>query len=233
MVTAFGFAVVTISITRLPILLATLGIACTVAWVAGISMRALGRRLLALEAFMLVLVAFLPFSVPGEPAFRVLGMVASEAGLIRALHILVTASSIVVAVQVLLGSMHAVELGYAFGRLRVPAKLVHLFLFTVRYVDVLQNEYLSLRRAMRARAFAPATNLHTWRSIGWLVGMLLVRSLERGQRVLSAMRCRGFTGEMPQVEHQPWQIADGIFALLAAALFGALLFGEHQPWPIP
>ena len=36
---------------------------------------------------------------------------------------------------------------------------------------------------LRVRGFKPGSNRHTWRSLGYLVGMLLVRSLERAERV--------------------------------------------------
>ncbi len=38
---------------------------------------------------------------------------------------------------------------------------------------------------MRTRGFVARSDAHTWRSFGWLTGMLLVRSLEREQKVIS------------------------------------------------
>jgi len=97
-------------------------------------------------------------------------------------------------VLALLSSLEMVELGHALARLGAPQRLVTLLLFTVRYVDVLGQEYARLRLAMRARAFRPRAGWHTWRAYGWLVGMLLVMSLERSERIHAAMRLRGFTG---------------------------------------
>ena len=65
-------------------------------------------------------------------------------------------------------------------------------LFMVRYFDVLGREYARLRAAMRVRCFRPAMNGHSYRMFGYLVGMLLVRSFDRSERVLAAMKCRGF-----------------------------------------
>jgi len=47
---------------------------------------------------------------------------------------------------------------------------------------------------MQARAFVMGTNRHTWKSIGYLFGMLLIRSVERAERINDAMKCRGFCG---------------------------------------
>ena len=67
----------------------------------------------------------------------------------------------------------------------IPAgdKLVHLFFFTFRYFQVIHQEYLRLRAAMRIRCFQPGTNGHTYRMLAYLLGMLLVRSYDRGQRL--------------------------------------------------
>ena len=53
----------------------------------------------------------------------------------------------------LLGTVQPFALGHAFHQLRVPSKLIHLFLFTLRYLDVLHHEYLSLLRALKARLY--------------------------------------------------------------------------------
>ena len=99
-------------------------------------------------------------------------------------------------------------LGHALGHLHVPRKLAHLLLFTVRYLDVLDREYRRLRAAMKVRSFRPRMSLHTYRAYGYLVGMLLVRSFDRSERMLAAMKCRGLPRAVLPV---------GPFCLLAAA----------------
>jgi cobalt/nickel transport system permease protein len=49
---------------------------------------------------------------------------------------------------------------------------------------------------MKARGFQPTTNLHTYKTYAHLVGMLLVRSADRAERVRNAMLCRGFRGRL-------------------------------------
>ena len=88
--------------------------------------------------------------------------------------------------------MPLATLGYALNRLRVPDKIVHLLLMTYRYVFVLEQEYQRLMRAVKIRGFQPATNLHTYRTYAYVVGMLFVRAAERAERVQQAMLCRGF-----------------------------------------
>jgi cobalt/nickel transport system permease protein len=80
---------------------------------------------------------------------------------------------------------------------------------------------------MRARGFRARSDGHTWRSLGWLMGMLLVRSLERAQRIRAAMKCRGFDGRFYLFDGGVWQPADTRFAALGATLLSALLVWDR------
>ena len=153
--------------------------------------------------------------------FEFAGFTASRQGLMRAVEIGLKANAVVLALMALVGSMSSVTLGHALYRLRLPENLVHLLLFTVRYIDVLHQEYLRLRVAMEARGFQPATTFHTMRSFGYLVGMMLVRALERSERILAAMSCRGFVGQFPMFDAFRIGRRDWVFA--AATLLVCIL----------
>jgi cobalt/nickel transport system permease protein len=70
---------------------------------------------------------------------------------------------------------------------------------------------------METRAFRPGYNLHTFRSFGNLFGLLLVRSLDRSERVLAAMKCRGFQGRFYILHAFAWMRRDTVFSVCAAA----------------
>jgi cobalt/nickel transport system permease protein len=199
-----------------------LGLALAAALAARLPLAATARRLLGLEGFMLLVLVMLPFTVPGPAAFSLWGLEGSEEGLRQAAGITLKANAVAIALFALVGSMEAPVLGRALARLGVSPRFVHLFLFTTRYLSVLEDEYRRLRLAMRARAFRPATGLHCWRSIGHLFGMLMVRSLERAERIDAAMRCRGFTGRFPSLEDDavagPGRLDLGFGAASAAGL---------------
>ena len=95
-----------------------------------------------------------------------------------------------------------------------------LLLTTYRYLHVISQEYRRLRRSAAMRCFRPATNLHTYRTYSYLIGMTIVRSHERSQRIYNAMRMRGFTGQLPSplALQQPLQTRDFLVML---ALVGA------------
>jgi cobalt/nickel transport system permease protein len=146
---------------------------------------------------------------------------------LQATVIALKANAVVLALLALVGTLEPVAVGHALARLGAPDKLVHLFLLTVRYLGLLGEEYRRLTRAMRARGFVPRSDGHTWRSLGWLLGMLLVRSLERAARVTAAMRCRGFHGRFHLLDPVAWGIADTRLALVLGLGLGALLTLEH------
>jgi cobalt/nickel transport system permease protein len=152
------------------------------------------RRVVAMDLFMLTLICVLPFTTPGEPMFIFFGFPASWQGLSHALLITIKANAVLLVLFSLVATMSASTFGHALAHLKVPDKLVHLLLFLVRYLDVINQEYKKTRRAMQSRVFVMGANRHTWKSIGYLFGMLLIRSIERSERVLGAMKCRGFCG---------------------------------------
>lgn len=220
---ALAFALLVAALSSLAALGAALAAALALMALSGLAPRATLRRMAAMDGFILIMLILLPFTTPGAPIATLPGgLTASQQGLHLAIDIALTANAVILMLMVLVGTMDPVTLGHALGRLRVPAALVHLMLFTVRYIEVLRAEQARMRQAMKARGFRPRTDLHTLRSLGYLVGMLLVRAFERSERILQAMKCRGFTGHLPLLDDMRLRRADLCFALAFAALLTAL-----------
>lgn len=209
--------------------------ALTVALCLSLSLLALSRlkvaetlkRMAMMDGFIIFMLVLFPFSVPPEGAdgvmFTLMGFPASWAGLWMAVEIALTANAVILSLMVLVGTMEPVTLGHALHRLRCPESLVLLMMFTIRYIDVLREEYLRLRAAMKVRGFRPGTNWHTYRSMGYLVGMMMVRAIERSERILQAMKCRGFQGRMLLLQDYALTRRDLGFALVVVAACAGLL----------
>lgn len=135
-------------------------------------------------------------------------------------------NSMLMLLTALVGTMDVVNLGHALAHLHMPSKLAQLFLFTVRQVDLLHEEFQRLRDAMRARAFRPRLSLHCYRSLASLIGMILVRSLLRAEKVHDAMRCRCFSGHFYLVRHFSFKRNDAFFSVAVLLVIGLLLWGE-------
>lgn len=189
------------------------------------------KRLALAMGFVLLLWAVLPWSYNGQPVMHVGPLTASREGLAVAARITLKTAAILTALMALVATMTTSTLGHAMGRLRVPAKIVYLLLITYRYVFVLEQEYLRLLRAAKVRGFRPRSDLHTYRTFAYLVGMLFVRAWQRAQRVYQAMRCRGFNGRFHSLQSVS---ADGInwgFDLMLSAMVVSLAVLEWIKWP--
>jgi len=203
-----------------------MGLAVGAAVLARLRLVAVVQRLAPVNVLMLLLVAMLPWAVEGRALVALGPLEYTGQGLLQTAAIALKANAIVLVLVVLLGTLDIVTLGHALSHLRVPDKLTHLFLFTVRYLDVLRREYLRLRAAMKTRAFRPGINRHTCRAYGYLVGMLLVRSLDRSERIVAAMKCRGFRGRFYLLDHFALAARDAWFAAAALVLLVGLALVE-------
>jgi cobalt/nickel transport system permease protein len=209
----------------------TLGIAIVAALLAvalaRLSPTTVLRRLLPMELVVLLIVAMVPWTARGTPAVSAGALHFSREGLTLAATIALKANAILLGLLATVGTMDAPMLAHALAHLHVPRKLAHLMLFTIRYLDVLHREYRRLRAAMKVRSFRPRMNLHTYRALGYLIGMLLVHSFDRSERVLAAMRCRGFRGQFHLLEHFAFsRRRDVPFCAASLALLAILVYVE-------
>jgi cobalt/nickel transport system permease protein len=105
----------------------------------------------------------------------------------------------------------------ALRRLGAPRALVAQLLFTWRYLFVLGDEAARMVRARELRA--PAGGKLGPALAAQLVGVLLLRALERAGRVHAAMVCRGFSGSLPARRAARFGAADALFTLAWIAFF--------------
>ncbi|MGB1237980.1 MAG: cobalt ECF transporter T component CbiQ [Pseudomonadales bacterium] len=190
--------------------------------VARLSLRESARKILAMDLFMLYLMLLLPFTVPGDSFATVWGYPASWQGLEQGARIALKANTVVILMLTLVSSLPPSALAAALQALKVPSSLVQLILFTLRFIHTIYDEYTRLRRSMKARGFVMGFNRHSWQSMGNLIAMLLLRSLERSERVLAAMKCRGYSGQLHAHYPMAWQRFDTYYALAVAVLVASL-----------
>jgi cobalt/nickel transport system permease protein len=161
---------------------------------SGIPLKEICRRLVPVNILIILLWLTLPFTVNGDPIFFIGPLAATKAGVLYATQITIKSNTMMLMFIAVIASTRIFTIGHAMHKLGVPTKLVQLFFFTFRYIHVIYREYLRLVNAMKIRGFEPRTNLHTYKTFAYLVGMLLVKSSDRAKRVHNAMLCRGFNG---------------------------------------
>lgn len=185
------------------------------------------KRLLHLESFLVLLFLTLPFTVSGEPLLQIGSLTASEEGVWRAVTLALKVTASVLLISLLLGTSEPMHLGVALRALCVPEALVRLFVNATRNIGLVREELSRLHDAMRMRSFHPRSNRHTWRSYGYLFGMMFVRSMGRAERVEEAMRLRGYSGRFPHTDLPKPVMLDWLVAGLIVLGAGLLLVWDR------
>lgn len=187
-----------------------LGVGLLLPLVAGIGLRELFRRLIPVNLFLLFLWAVVPLTYGGDPLAQWGPLELSRQGVLLSALVSMKANAILLAFVCLLTTSSVPDLGRGLEALGVPDKLCALMLFSYRYIFVIAEEYQRLRRAASMRGFRPSTGKHTYRTYAYLVGMTLVRSHARAQRVRQAMALRCFDGRFRGLRTFQWRAADGV-----------------------
>jgi cobalt/nickel transport system permease protein len=208
------------------ILTADVAISTLLVILAQLPAREILKRLLAINVFILLLWLVLPVTFHGAVAFKLGPLSIYHDGITMAAQITLKSNAIVLALIALIATMNLSILGYALNWLRVPDKIVHLLLMTYRYVFLIEQEYLRLVRAARIRGFQPKTNLHTYKTYASIVGMLLVRSSLRADRVYKAMLCRGFRRKFYCLHEFESGKREWIFAIIMSGTILCLIYLE-------
>lgn len=117
--------------------------------------------------------------------------VAVSYGTLSLLTIILKMYLCVMAALLLVASTPFTELTAQLRRLRVPAVFVMVFELTFRYIGVLIEEAFSMTTAYKLRSGNKrALDI---RHMGSFTGLLILRGLDRAERVHAAMRCRGYS----------------------------------------
>ena len=195
-VAAVVFSMVVAVSYRFPTLLAALFAAVLLTLAAHLNLKAVGRRLLVVSGFLVLLWILLPVTFKGDALARIGPLTVTRPGVVMAAQISLKSIAILLAFIALITTMNFSTLGHALDRLHLSGKFVHILLMTYRYIFVIEQEYQRMVRAAKIRGFRPGTNLHTYRTFAYFVAMLFVRAASRADRVYRAMRCRGFNGRL-------------------------------------
>jgi cobalt/nickel transport system permease protein len=156
--------------------------------IAGIPMSYLWHRLLGFWLFALLLT----ISIPAGQVFR--------AGWDLAVTILLQSTLGFLTGLWLVNVTPFDKLLHTLRRCGVPKLLIAILAFMYRYSYVVFDELQRMRTARNARNFGNSSWRSDWKSNAQMIGMLLVRSLSRAERVHGAMCARGWSGDIHLLE---------------------------------
>lgn len=149
----------------------------------------------------------------------VVGGMTIARGWVTFISIFIKCGFTVTAALLLIATTGMDRLASAMDMLKIPRLFILQLLLTYRYISVLAEEVARILRAYALRA--PRQKGVHWSAWGSLAGQLLLRTLERAQRVYQAMCLRGFTGEYRTGDHQKIGIRDLVYFACWSLFFAA------------
>ena len=144
---------------------------------------------------VLVLVVIMGIANPffdRAPLFLVGGF-SVTGGMVSMMTLIMKAIFSVLASYLLIASTAIEHICGALRMMHVPKILVTLILLIYRYIILMLKEAERVTQAYTLRA--PGQNGIHYKVWGTLAGHMLLRSMDRAERVYDSMRLRGFTGE--------------------------------------
>ena len=124
------------------------------------------------------------------------------------------------AVVILAATTPANELLDQMQRLRLPHIFTTTLMLCFRYLTLLASEARNMTRAYHLRAVKQSGI--EMKHIGAFVGQLLLRSIDRAERVYGAMQCRGFDGTFPSSQKSKAMRSSWFFASVVSLLLISL-----------
>ncbi|GKT07705.1 cobalt ECF transporter T component CbiQ [Desulforhabdus sp. TSK] len=123
-----------------------------------------------------------------------LGPVGISGGWVSFASIMLRFGLTVGAALVLVATTGMNGIGAGLEKLGAPNSFAVQLTFLYRYLFVLTDEAARMVRARSLRSFGiKGTEVKVF---GYMIGHLLLRTMDRAQRIHQAMLCRGFTGEL-------------------------------------
>jgi len=202
LVSCLGLMVSIVSLSSVAALVGAVLVLAVFLLVSRLPVRYVLARLLVALPFSAAVLFLLPFTEGGSPLLVLdLGfwhLAASREGFTHAVVLSLRLVAALLVVTLLTSTTRFTTLLRAMESLRVPPIFPRLMEFTVRYLFILVDEIQRMQRARQSRGFKARRLWEptTLRTLGQLIGVLFLRSLERSERVYLAMRSRGFSGQV-------------------------------------
>jgi len=149
------------------------------------------KRMLIVSPFIIGIGLFNPLF--DRSPMVVLPWIQISGGWISFFTIMIKGIFTILAALILIATTGMTKIAAALRMMRIPRVFILQLLLTYRYISVLIEEAGLTVRAYSLRS--PGEKGIRFSNWGSLAGQMLLRTLERAQRVYHAMCCRGFAGE--------------------------------------
>ena len=152
---------------------------CGVIFFSKLPVKFIIKRSLVIVPFVVMVSIFLPFMKDdGTVIFR---------------NILIKSYLSIVCLIVLTSTTKFADIMRAMESLKMPHIFTLILSFMYRYIFVIQDEFLKMKMAKESRTVR-GSRWSSVRALANIVGVLFIRSYERGEAVYMAMCARGYDG---------------------------------------
>jgi cobalt ABC transporter, permease protein CbiQ len=156
------------------------------------------KRIWSPFLFILIFAAALLLSTgaDGSAILWSIGLIdITEAGVLAAGLIVIRATAAILTLTVLLAATRFDDIVKVLYDLKMPIFLLQILIFSYRYIFVFSDEMENMKNSMAAKGFRPNMSMRMFSSISNMLGMLLIKSFERGDEVYKSMVAKGYTGK--------------------------------------
>ncbi len=187
-----------------------------VTFLSNVSPKQIFKRMIVIVPFVIFIAVFVPFLKEGivykslKIGYWKLDI--TYEGILTFLNIIIKSSLSVFLLVVASSTTPFADFLKGLDLLHIPRLLIMLMSFLYRYLFVLLDEARRLMRARSLRYFGSKYK-EQFRVIGYMVGVLFIRTFERAERIYSAMVVRGFHGEIPSAKHFKLSYRDFFFII--------------------
>jgi cobalt/nickel transport system permease protein len=178
------------------------------------------KKLLIVSPFVLFVGIFNP--ILDREIILSLGGTGIAGGWISFISIILKFTLTISTAFLLIATTSFVGICEALNRLRVPDIFVIQLLFLYRYLFVLLEEAFKMVWARNARSFGKKG--YDMRTFTSLLSVLLMRTLQRAERIYGAMISRGYHGKIILSKTHRIDMTNVIFSVISIALFIVLRF---------
>lgn len=182
------------------------------------------RRVIVLSPFILMMALTAPLY---DRQIHMVGGMAISGGWLMAGSIAVKFTLGVLVLTALICTTPFSLLLEGMRRLGMPRLLTMQLGFLYRYIFVLIDEAMRIRRARDFRGAALAPMGRRLAAAGGVVGSLFVRTLGRSERISLAMSARGYTGQTHGLTQLHFRWTDVVFLAVTAVY---LILGRWLMW---
>lgn len=165
------------------------------------------------------------FTSGHEPLFSMdvfgLGLRGYRDGLMEGISIAARITGSVFVVALLSLTTPFAELLYGLSRLGLPKGFIEILMFAYRSIFHLSDHATTIFQAQKNR-LGYSSLKRGLLSFGTLAGALAIRAFEQSESMTTAMRQRGYDGEMPRIKHRPLRKIEIALSIVMVALIAAV-----------